>query len=384
MHVTVVGGGITGLAAAHELVGAGATVTVLEADDRLGGKILTTDLAGRPVDCGPDMFLARVPWGLELVRELGLAAELIQPTTGAAWVWARGRARRLPEGMVLGVPTSVTAVARSGILGPGAVLRAGLDLVRPRLPLPGRAGTRAPRPDRRLVAGPRRHRRRRHRAPPLRTHGQRAPGRPAARRDQRRPDRPAVAGGQRAPARRRVHQQPLAAPGPAGAAPGAPARPDRAGVPLVRRRHAAPGRCARRAPPDGGRRAADGHRGRRRPRRPGGAGGPGPRRGPVGARGARPVVRPHRPRLRRGGGARPARRRVRPSRGGQRTARPTTRGPPGDGRHHGLDEVAGRSPSPGARRCGSRRAASATTGPSRWATTSCSPPSSGSCTTCWA
>jgi oxygen-dependent protoporphyrinogen oxidase len=132
VHVTVVGGGITGLAAAHELVGAGASVTVLEADDRLGGKILTTDLAGRPVDCGPDMFLARVPWGIQLVRELGLGDELVQPTTGAAWVWARGRARRLPEGMVLGVPTSVTAVARSGILGPGAVMRAGLDLVRPR------------------------------------------------------------------------------------------------------------------------------------------------------------------------------------------------------------------------------------------------------------
>jgi oxygen-dependent protoporphyrinogen oxidase len=132
VHVTDVGGGITGLAAAHELVGAGASVSVLEADDRLGGKILTTELAGRPVDCGPDMFLARVPWALQLVRELGLAGELVQPTTGAAWVWARGRARRLPEGMVLGVPTSVTAVARSGILGPGAVLRAGLDLVRPR------------------------------------------------------------------------------------------------------------------------------------------------------------------------------------------------------------------------------------------------------------
>jgi protoporphyrinogen/coproporphyrinogen III oxidase len=132
VRVTVVGGGITGLAAAFELAGAGASVTVLEADDRLGGKILTTDLDGRPVDCGPDMFLARVPWGLELVGELGLTGELIQPATGAAWVWARGRARRLPEGMVLGVPTSVAAVARSGILGPGAVARAGLDLVRPR------------------------------------------------------------------------------------------------------------------------------------------------------------------------------------------------------------------------------------------------------------
>jgi oxygen-dependent protoporphyrinogen oxidase len=132
VHVTVVGGGITGLAAAHELAGSGATVTLLEADDRLGGKILTTDLDGRPVDCGPDMFLARVPWALDLVHELGLDDELIQPATGSAWVWARGRPRQLPAGMVLGVPTSVTAVARTGILGPLSLLRAGVDLVRPR------------------------------------------------------------------------------------------------------------------------------------------------------------------------------------------------------------------------------------------------------------
>ncbi len=132
--IVVVGGGITGLAAAFEAAKRGARVTVLEAGDRFGGKIWSPEFEGRPVDAASDMFLARVPWALDLVGELGLSDELISPATSAAWIWARGRARRLPQGLVLGVPTSIPAVARSGILSPLALARAGLDLVRPRFP----------------------------------------------------------------------------------------------------------------------------------------------------------------------------------------------------------------------------------------------------------
>ncbi len=132
--VVVVGGGITGLAAAFEAATRGARVTVLEAGGRFGGNIWTPEFEGRPVDAAADMFLARVPWALDLVTELGLTDELVSPAANAAWIWARGRARRLPQGLVLGVPTSIPAVARSGILGPLALARAGLDLVRPRYP----------------------------------------------------------------------------------------------------------------------------------------------------------------------------------------------------------------------------------------------------------
>ncbi|MGH9062896.1 MAG: FAD-dependent oxidoreductase, partial [Acidimicrobiales bacterium] len=73
--VAVVGGGITGLAAALALAGAGEAprVVLLEAGERLGGKICTEDQDGLPVEAGPDAFLARVPHAVDLCQELGLA-----------------------------------------------------------------------------------------------------------------------------------------------------------------------------------------------------------------------------------------------------------------------------------------------------------------------
>jgi oxygen-dependent protoporphyrinogen oxidase len=132
--VVVVGGGITGLAAAHALTeGADPpAVVVLEGGDRLGGKIRTGDFAGLPVETGPDTILARVPWGLELCRRLGLTDQIVHPATGAAAVWARGRLRPLPDGLVLGVPAAVLPVARSGVLSPAGLTRAAADLVLPR------------------------------------------------------------------------------------------------------------------------------------------------------------------------------------------------------------------------------------------------------------
>jgi oxygen-dependent protoporphyrinogen oxidase len=127
--VAVVGGGITGLAAAWTLRDR-ADVSVFEAGE-LGGKIRTSDLCGHPVDEGPDAFITRTPDGVELARQLGLGDELVAPASGQASLWARGRLRPLPPN-VLGVPTDLVALARSGILPPQAVARAALDLVLPR------------------------------------------------------------------------------------------------------------------------------------------------------------------------------------------------------------------------------------------------------------
>jgi oxygen-dependent protoporphyrinogen oxidase len=132
--VAVVGGGIAGLAAAYEFVTGGAPgpVTLLEADNRLGGKIREAALADQRVEAGPDAFLARVPEAVDLSRELGLGDELVSPEAGDAWVWSGGRLHRLPGDLVLGVPSDLVAVARSGILSPSGLVRAAGDLVRPR------------------------------------------------------------------------------------------------------------------------------------------------------------------------------------------------------------------------------------------------------------
>ncbi len=134
-HIVVVGGGISGLAAAYRLMqgndGMQAQVTLLEADTRLGGKIRTDMFAGLPVDAGPDAFLARVPWAVALCRQLGLEKDLIAPAESKTWFWTRRRLRRLPDDLVMGIPTSPFSIARTGILSLSGMLRAGLDLVLP-------------------------------------------------------------------------------------------------------------------------------------------------------------------------------------------------------------------------------------------------------------
>ena len=86
VDVIVIGGGITGLAAAYFIARdrPGTTVRVLEASPVSGGKIAGAEVAGIAVDTGPDAFLARVPGAVELAQELGLGDELVAPATGTA------------------------------------------------------------------------------------------------------------------------------------------------------------------------------------------------------------------------------------------------------------------------------------------------------------
>ena len=128
VDVVVIGGGITGLAAAWEARSRGADVVVLEAGDRVGGKLRTTPVAGVPLDESADGFLARVPEAVELCRAVGLGDEMVTPATGAAYIWSDRALRRLPSEQLLGVPTDLDAVASSGILSPAGLARARADL----------------------------------------------------------------------------------------------------------------------------------------------------------------------------------------------------------------------------------------------------------------
>ena len=112
---------------------------MLEASPRLGGNLRSSEVGGRVVDVGADAFLARRPEALELCKELGIGDTLVAPGSQTASVWAKGALRPLPAGLVLGVPTRIGPLARSGIISPLGVARAGIDLVAPLRPDAGSA-----------------------------------------------------------------------------------------------------------------------------------------------------------------------------------------------------------------------------------------------------
>ena len=133
MRVVVVGGGVSGLSAALEVraLRPDAEVVVLEASARLGGKVAVSEVGGVAVDEGADSMLTRVPDGLALARAAGLEGELVAPASGQASVWSRGRLRDLPTGTLLGLPTDLAALTRSGLLSTPGLYRVLADLAAP-------------------------------------------------------------------------------------------------------------------------------------------------------------------------------------------------------------------------------------------------------------
>jgi protoporphyrinogen/coproporphyrinogen III oxidase len=108
--VVVVGGGISGLAAAHALA-TGANpprITVLESSPRLGGKLAGASLEGIPVDLGAESVLARRPEAVDLIRAVGLGEDVVHPATTSAGLWIGDRIRVIPP-TVMGVPSDAAA-----------------------------------------------------------------------------------------------------------------------------------------------------------------------------------------------------------------------------------------------------------------------------------
>ncbi|MDE2039645.1 MAG: protoporphyrinogen oxidase [Elusimicrobia bacterium] len=122
-RVAVLGGGITGLTAAYELLrlsarqGRALELTLLEGSGRLGGKIHTEVREGAVIEAGPDSFITLKPHALELVRELGLAGELVKTSSGpnTIWVCSGGRLRAMPDGMGM-LPTRLVPFVLSDLM----------------------------------------------------------------------------------------------------------------------------------------------------------------------------------------------------------------------------------------------------------------------------
>ncbi|MDN5794507.1 MAG: protoporphyrinogen oxidase [Intrasporangium sp.] len=113
VRVAVIGGGISGLAAAWELVRAdpGLSVTVLEGSPLLGGRLRLAEVAGAPVDVGAESVLVRRPEATQLADELGLVDRLTHPAAVGASIVSRGARWPMPRGTLMGIPSDPDSVA---------------------------------------------------------------------------------------------------------------------------------------------------------------------------------------------------------------------------------------------------------------------------------
>jgi oxygen-dependent protoporphyrinogen oxidase len=139
-RIAVVGGGITGLSAAHRVLelpqerGRRVEVHLLEASDRLGGTIQTRSRDGFLLEEGPDAFITQKPAGMALCRRLGIDSELIgtNPACRRTLVVHRGRLYPVPEGFLMLAPTRMWPFATSRLFSWPGKLRMAMDLILPR------------------------------------------------------------------------------------------------------------------------------------------------------------------------------------------------------------------------------------------------------------
>ncbi|MBW2194008.1 MAG: protoporphyrinogen oxidase [Deltaproteobacteria bacterium] len=138
-NIIIIGGGITGLSAAHRLSelavenGYALDITLIEARNRLGGVIHTVKQDGFLIDSGPDNFVTIKPWAMALVRRLGLESELITTNEAhrSAMVVRNGKLLPIPEGFLLMAPTKVMPVLTSPVFSVLGKLRMGMELFIP-------------------------------------------------------------------------------------------------------------------------------------------------------------------------------------------------------------------------------------------------------------
>ncbi len=137
-RVAIVGGGISGLAAAFALevrrnAGADVEYVLFESSSRLGGVLRTETIDGCVVEAGPDSFLSEKPWASDLCRAVGLGEELLGSNDlgRKTYILVRGRLVEMPDGLMFMVPTKMWPAAFSNLFSWKTKLRMARELLHP-------------------------------------------------------------------------------------------------------------------------------------------------------------------------------------------------------------------------------------------------------------
>jgi oxygen-dependent protoporphyrinogen oxidase len=131
-RVAVVGGGISGLAAARSLLQQGLHATVFEKESRLGGVLRTRREGELLLEEGPDSLVATKPAAIDLCEALGVELIGTRSENQRSLVVRDGRLLEVPEGFVLLAPTRLGPLLRSPLFSWAGKARMALDLLLPR------------------------------------------------------------------------------------------------------------------------------------------------------------------------------------------------------------------------------------------------------------
>lgn len=136
--IVIVGGGITGLAAAYRAQEKinneqlDASITIIEANHRLGGKIQTVVQDGFVIERGPDSFLERKKSMGRLITDVGLDHKLVPNATGQAFILVNDKLHPMPGGAIMGIPTQIKPFLITDLISLTGKLRAAGDFVLPK------------------------------------------------------------------------------------------------------------------------------------------------------------------------------------------------------------------------------------------------------------
>jgi oxygen-dependent protoporphyrinogen oxidase len=129
-RIAIVGGGISGLAAAFALeerraAGDALEYTVYESGPRFGGVLATEVVDGCLIEAGPDSFLTEKPWAAHLCRRLGMEDELIgsNDRDRKTYILVKGKLTPLPDGLMFMVPTKLAPSLLSTLFSPATKFR---------------------------------------------------------------------------------------------------------------------------------------------------------------------------------------------------------------------------------------------------------------------
>jgi protoporphyrinogen/coproporphyrinogen III oxidase len=132
--VAIIGGGISALACAVDLKEKGINFTIFEKENAAGGKLVTEKIGELVVEGGPDSYLPEKFWSVQLIKKIGLDRDMLCSNDAfkGTFIYSGGRLHRLPEGVMLMVPTMIMPLATSGLISWPGKIRMGMELFVPR------------------------------------------------------------------------------------------------------------------------------------------------------------------------------------------------------------------------------------------------------------